>query len=143
MRNGGDNFAFDWNGVLNDFPVEGFAEEDAVVKSVMRRWVGFVVAIEPELNLVEEVEASRIYKKFVPSSVRPEEDRGGEDPLERCSDSAVLSAIFWEMEIIEQLSWTVEMKGAGLLPVSKSGEPDRNQAILPVRDGRFIMHLPQ
>ncbi len=32
MRKGGDNLAFDRNGVLNNLPVEGFAEQDAVVK---------------------------------------------------------------------------------------------------------------
>ncbi len=78
------------------------------------------------------MEASRIHKDLVSQSVRSEEDRRGKNSLEGCSHSTVLSAIISKMEIVKQLSWAVKMKGAGLLPVSESGEPDRYQAILTV-----------
>jgi len=122
--------------MLNDFPIERFAEQDAVVKSAMRERVRFVVAIEPEMHLVEEVEASRIHKNLVSHPIRSEEYRGGKDSLEGYSDSTVLRAILWKMEIFEQLSWTIEMEGARLPRVGESGEPDRNEAILAIRQSK-------
>jgi len=89
------------------------------------------------------VEASPINNEmFLELIFRSEEDCGSEDSLEGGFHSAVLRAVLAQQEVVEELRGAVEMKGRALLLQGEGCQPDGNQAILTVRDGGFIMHLP-
>ena len=93
----------------------------------------FSAAIEPETHRVHEVETSRVHNDL-PSGIlfRAKENRGGEDPLGGRLYPAVLTSILGEMEIVEQLSWTLEVNDPGLLFYGQRGHPDGDQAILSI-----------
>ena len=86
------------------------------------------------------METGRIHDELVLGLLLgAEENRGGEDPLEGGLHSAVLSSVLGEVEIIEQLSWTLKVNSPALLFQGLRGHPDGNQAILPIRQSKSWM----
>ncbi len=131
---GGYHLTLDGDWVLIELAVERFAQHDEIAGSLVGQRVRFVAAIEPELHAVDEVEASPIHDELLPELVfRSKEDRGGEDALKSTFHSAVLSAIFGQPEVVDQLSWAVEMKGRALLLEGECRQPDGYQSVLAVR----------
>jgi hypothetical protein len=54
-----------------------------------------------------------------------------------------VGAVLGQSEEFKDLGGRFKVDGAGVLFHREGSDPDRNQAILAVRDGPFIMHLPQ
>lgn len=61
------------------------------------------------------------------------ENRGAEEPLETVDESAVVRAVFGEIEEVEHLGGRIEMDLAGFLPQRERGNPDGNEPILAER----------
>ena len=74
---------------------------------------------------------------------RSKEYGGGKDSLKSCFHSPVLGAVLTKSKVVEELGGAFKVDNAVSLLQGECGEPDGYQSVLPIRDGRFIMHLPQ
>jgi hypothetical protein len=75
--------------------------------------------------------------------VGSEENRCRKESLKPFFDSAIVSAIFGQVKEVEHRQATREMDCPSFLSQSQGCDPNGNQSVLAVRDGRFITHLQQ
>ena len=71
--------------------------------------------------------------------IRTEENSRGEDALEAFDDAAVMPAIFRQMKEIEEFRGRPEPDNIGLLAYCQRGNPNWDEAILPVGQSRIRM----
>jgi len=141
---GCNSVALNRNGMLGKLPIEGVAEHDDVRGSFSSSRLHALFAIEPELHLVKKVETTPIDNEmFLELVFSSEEDCGGKDSLKGNFHSPVLRAVFAQPEVIEELRGAVKMESRALLLQGEGCQPDGNEPVLTVGDGRFIMHLQQ
>jgi len=79
--------------VAVDFVVEGLAQRDNVVGflAVVFYWL---LAVVPELHVVEEVKAGGIgHDRSLALLLRAEEDRGAKDALKALNDSLIVVSV--------------------------------------------------
>ncbi len=62
-----------------------------------------------------------------------EENRGAKDPLETVDDAPIMSAIFRQAEKVEDFCGRLKSHRAALLANCERGNPNRDRAILAVR----------
>jgi len=142
VRESRNGFALNRNWMGGDLVIKSLAERDRVARGTV---LGLRISrrVEPNVHGIHEVEASRIDKDLLDTvTFAAKKNRGSENSLEGRFDPAVLASIHWQVKIVEQLGWAVEVNDAAFLFDSQRGQPNGDEAILPVRDGRFIMHLP-
>ena len=127
-----------------DFTVECLAEYDLISEVFTRGQVAFVVSVEPKVHAIEKVKASQVDDWcFFWLLFCAEENRGGKDSLESLDHAAIMGAVLGQVKEFKDLGGRFEVDRTGVLFHRESSDPDGNQAVLAVRDGRFIMHLPQ
>jgi hypothetical protein len=144
VRQGSDDLALHRDSVRVDFPVEGLAQSDGIVQALVRYGLRLLRMVKPKSEVIEEMETPPIDKAVSPWLIFGSEENGrGKDALKALHDPAVMTAILGQAEEIKHLGRTVEVDGAAPLLYRQGGNPNGDQAILPKRDGRFIMHLPQ
>ena len=133
VRERGDDFALNRNRMGGDLVIKSLAQRDRVARGTV---LGLRISsgIEPNTHGIHEVEASRIDKDLLDTlPFATKENRGSENSLEGRFDPAVLASILWQVKIVEQLGWALEMNDAALLFDGQSGQPNRDEAILSVR----------
>ena len=106
--------------------------------------MGFVAIAEPKVHAIKKVKASQVHDwRFVRLLFCAEENRGGKDSLESLDHAAIVGAVLGQAKEFKDLGGRFEADRTGLLFHGEGSDPDGNQAVLAVRDGPFIMHLPQ
>ena len=133
VRESGNDFALNRNRMGGDLVIKSLAQCNRVARGAV---LGLRISsgIEPNTHGIHEVEASRVDKGLLDTfPFGAKENRGSENSLEGRFDPAVLASILWQVKIVEQFGWALEMNDAALLFDSQSGQPNRDEAILPVR----------
>jgi hypothetical protein len=116
------------------FPPEGLTDPDDVLVGISVDcdfWRAFVA---PYPQPVEEVKPTAI-PHLLPLvwRVRPEVDRAGEDPFETVDQPAVMRAVAWEVELLQNLGRGPKQNRLTFLSNRQRRDPDRDQAVLPER----------
>ena len=75
--------------------------------------------------------------------VASEKDRGRKDRLETIHDPAVPLPVFEEVEKVVHFGRSAKPYNPASLAKRERRHPNWNEAVLAVRDRRFIMHLQQ
>jgi hypothetical protein len=144
VRQGGYDLALHRNRVLADLSIRSLAEDYNIVEAFLQRWLELVVAIKPKLHLINEVEAAPVDNGvFLEMIFGSEENVGGKDSLESLDHAAIVGAVLGQAKEFKDLGGRFEVDRTGVLFHREGSDPDGNQAVLAVRDGRFIMHLQQ
>jgi len=100
--------------------------------------------VVPELHAIKKMKASRVDEiRFFRLLFSAEENRGGKDSLESLDHAAIVGAVLGQAKEFKDLGGRFEVDRTGVLFHGEGSDPDGNQAVLAVRDGPFIMHLPQ
>lgn len=140
MSKANDGFPLHRNSVLVDLLVERLAESDGVSA---RRWdciIHFEIRIEPESQLVKEVETRGVKKR---ASVRgflgSDENSGGKYSFKPCNQSAIVRTVFGQPKELEQLSCGIEVYCSGLLLDGECSNPDRNEPVL--AEGQAVIRM--
>ena len=68
---------------------------------------------------------------------------GGKNSLETFDEAPISLAVFEQAEKVEHFGRGLETDDPALLANGERGNPNGDEAVLAVGDGRFIMHLPQ
>src|SRR5262249_54582655 len=61
---------------------------------------------------------------------RPEKDRAGKDPAEAVSQAAVVRSVLGKAPLVENLTGTFKLHGAGLLADGLGCDPQGNETVL-------------
>ena len=113
MRQGGYDLALHGNRVLADLSIKSLAEDYNVVGALLQRWLDLVVAIKPELHLIDEVETAPVDNwVFLEIIFGSKENGGGKDSLKGCLHSPVLGAVLTKSKVVEELGGTFESDDA-------------------------------
>ena len=68
---------------------------------------------------------------------------GAKNAVESFDDPPVMTAIFGKVKELEEFRGRLELYHPVLLADRQRRNPNWNEPVMAVRDGRFIMHLPQ
>lgn len=113
VRQGGYDLALHGNRALADLSVKSLAQDDSIVKAFLQRWLDLIVAIKPELHLIDEVEAAPVDNRvFLETIFGSEENGGGKDSLESGLHSPVLGAVLTKSKVVKELGGTFESDDA-------------------------------
>ena len=135
MRQRCHDLALYGNRMRADLSIKCLAEHDDIVGAFLERWLGLVVvaAIEPELHLINEVEAAPVDNRMFHEMIfRSKENGGGKDSLKSCFHSSVLGAILSKSKVVEELGWILEVNHPVVLLQRECGEPYWNQSVLSI-----------
>jgi len=72
--------------------------------------------------------------------IRSKVDRAGKEPLKSADELTVVRSVLWQVEFFKDLGRGTEDNSPALLPDSKSGDPDWDQAVLPERQA--VLRMP-
>jgi hypothetical protein len=113
---GGDDLSLNRNSVRIDFTIKCLTHGNGVVVLTGRTMFTFG-RVEPELQVIEEMEAAPIEEWSGVRMIFGSEENGcAEEPLEAIHEAAVVWAVFGKMEKVKHLGGRIEMKLAGFLP---------------------------
>lgn len=134
-----NNLALDRNGMLVDLLVKGFAEDYRIFGRSRSHGLD-VRLVKPKVDPIKKMKPGPINDKTaVRLVIRPEKDRGSKYPLEAFHDPVIPFAIFEEVEEVEYLGRGAETHDAAALADGHGRYPDRNEAVLTVRDAELRM----
>jgi len=139
-----NRFPLHRNSVLVDLFVKRLAESNGVLVRGLGCAMHFEIGIEPHVHVVEEVKTREVKEPgSVPGWFGSKENRRGKYSLKPSDQSAIMWAVFGQVEEIEQLTGGMKVYCSSPLLHGERGHPYRNESVLPEWDGRFIMHSPQ
>jgi len=126
--------------VLIDLLIEAVAQCNYVI-GLIRSWgVLRLRTVEPELHAIEKMEPGEVEALATgPIFIGAEEDAGRKDALETLDEPAVVNAVLWKLQELEQLGGSLKVNGTALLLHGQRRDPDRNQAILAKGQTKTLM----
>ncbi len=139
----GHHLSLHGNSVSVDFLVKRVAENNDVLIAGGSTWLCCTLVI-PKVKVVKKKKSGPVEDQFTRGLVAGSKKRhSGKDSLESLHDAAIPLAVFEEVKTVEHLGGSAKSHNPAALAEGKGRNPDGDQAVLSIRDGRFVMHLPQ